>query len=268
MDGIEKHHAGKKSSGSLSENSAALGSQAIRRAFQLLRAVVDAGAGGGRLSDFAEVSKLNTATTHRILHALTREGLVVQDSVTRRYRLSAEFFRFAEAAREIDLRGALHPVLERTAEKFQDSVYLSVPSGKEVVCIDCVTGRTPIRVMPFDVGSRRPLGIGAAGLAVLAAEPPERAEAIMRAHARHYAQFGQKVAVIRRMVEDCRRLGYSYNPGRFIKGVSGIGVPVYDSHGRLIGAINVTAISERLATLARRREIVSFLRKELSIVSF
>ncbi|MBV8649991.1 MAG: helix-turn-helix domain-containing protein, partial [Alphaproteobacteria bacterium] len=264
--GIEKRQQRGTRAHEAGEGTAVLGSQTIRRAFQLLRGVVDAGASGGRLSDLAVMSKLNTATAHRILGALAREGLIAQDSATRRYRLSAEFFRLAEAAREIDLRGALHPILERTVEKFHDSVYLSVQSGKEVVCIDSVMGRTQIRVVPFDIGSRRPLGIGAAGLAVLAAEPPERAEAIMREHAPHYAKFGQKVTAIRRMVEDCRRLGYSYNPGHFVKGVSGLGVPAYDSRGRLIGVINLTAISERLTAAARRREIVAFLRKELATV--
>jgi DNA-binding IclR family transcriptional regulator len=243
---------------------AASGSQAIHRAFRLLRLVAGSAVEGGRLAELAAAAALKPATTHRILQALVQEGLVAQQPGTRRYRLQREYFRLADAAEELDLRGLMRPVLSRASARFADSFYLSVRSGLEVVCIDRVTGDTPIRVVPYDIGARRPLGVGAAGIVLLAAEEPGRAAEIMRRNAAHYADYQLDVAAIATLVNACRREGHSYNPGKFIRGVSGLGVPVLDKGGRTIGAINATAISPRLVRKARRQEIVGFLVSELA----
>ncbi len=81
-----------------------------------------------------------------------------------------------------------------------DSFYLSVRSGLEVVCIDRVTGDAPIRVVPYDIGARRPLEVGAAGIVLLAAEEPDRAAEIMRHNATHYADYQLDLAAIVTMV--------------------------------------------------------------------
>lgn len=241
------------------------GSQAIHRAFSLLRAVAGHAAEGARLADLATTTGLNVTTAHRILQALVQEGLVVREPKARRYLLQPEYFRLADAASQIDLQARLRPVLVKAAERFGESVYLSVRSGDEVLCIDRVTGEAPIRVVPFDIGSRRPLGIGAAGIALIATETPERAAAIMQSHAQAYATYGLDVAAIACMVDACRRHGFSYNPGRFIRGVSGVGIAVQDDAGRVVAAINVTAISPHLAKEAQRRRIVTGVRELLAL---
>ena len=48
------------------------------------------------------------------------------------------------------------------------SAVLSLPSGIESLCIDVEEGTYPIRANYLRVGSRRPLGVGAGSLALLA----------------------------------------------------------------------------------------------------
>lgn len=240
------------------------GTQAIKRALALLRQVADHDGAGTRLGELANATGLSPATAHRILHALMEGGLVGRDPASRRYRLQSGYFALADAAARTDLHARLRPVLEQAARQFGESIYLSVRSGSEVLCIDRVTADTPIRVVPFDVGSRRPLGVGAAGIALLAEETPERAETIMRHHATAYAHYGLDVVTIARMVDACRRRGFSYNSGRFIRGVSGVGLAVRDATGRARAAVNVTALSPHLAKQADRRRIVAGLLALLS----
>ena len=236
------------------------GTQAIQRAFALLRGVARQEVPGAGLAELARAAGLSTATAHRILQALVQEGLIGREPATRRYRLRSGYFALADAAARTDLRARLRPVLIQAAAEFGESVYLSIPTGQDVLCIDRVTGEAPIRVVPFDIGSRRPLGVGAAGIALLAAETPERAAAIMGDHAASYRRYGLDVAVIAGMVAACRRQGHSYNPGRFIRGVSGVGLAVRDGAGQAVAAINVTAINPHLAKSADRRRIVTRLR--------
>ena len=84
------------------------------------------------------------------------------------------------AARQFDIRGICRPVLQRLALRAGDTAYLIVRSSDEAVCIDLQEGPSPIRVVTLQVGSRRPLGVGAGGLAILAALPTAERQQVLR----------------------------------------------------------------------------------------
>ncbi len=58
--------------------------------------------------------------------------------------------------------------LSRFAAKTGDTVFFSLREGAEIVCVDRHEGPYPIRTLLLGPGQRRPLGIGAAGMAVFA----------------------------------------------------------------------------------------------------
>jgi len=62
-------------------------------------------------------------------------------------------------------------LLRAFAEEVGDTVYLVVRSGMEAVCLERIEGPSPVRVLTLDSGSRRPLGLGAGGLAILPRYP-------------------------------------------------------------------------------------------------
>ncbi|WP_439498283.1 IclR family transcriptional regulator [Bosea sp. (in: a-proteobacteria)] len=239
------------------------GSQAIRRAFQVLRSVAEADR-GRRLADLASDLGLPVPTTHRILQALMREGMVEQVPGGRSYRLGNGFVQIADASRRTSLQERLGPVLRATAESLGCSVFLSVRLGAEMLCIERATGRQPIQIVPYDVGERRPLGIGAAGIALLAQEPAQRARTIMKRHAAAYARHNLTVEDIDRMVTACRDCGYSYNPGHFIEGVAGLGIVIRDPLTQTIAAVNVAILAPRLAHAADREALAARLIREVS----
>lgn len=77
---------------------AAGGTQSLERAIALLRAVAAQAPDGARLADLVAGSGLSKATTHRLLTALAREGLVEQDARSRRYHLGAELDALGQLA--------------------------------------------------------------------------------------------------------------------------------------------------------------------------
>ncbi|HYD06455.1 MAG TPA: IclR family transcriptional regulator [Reyranella sp.] len=237
------------------------GSQSIQRALGLLRLISAANADGMRLADVAQAAKLHLATTHRLLRALVYERFVTYDPDSRLYRLGIEFLALGDDLRERQLVRLYRPALRQIAEATGDGVYLSTISGEDVIYIDRVEGRYPIRTLTLDVGARRPLGIGSSGVALLAAMPAERMEAVLSANQTRYAEFnGITADEVRAMVRKCRKDGYSFNNSRLIPGISSIAIVLADKSARPLASISVSALNERM-TLERRRWIVDITRK-------
>lgn len=142
-----------------------------------------------------------------------------------------------------------------------DTVLLSVRSGLEAVCIDREIGDYPIRANYLDVGSRRPLGVGAGSMALLAWLPDAEIEAILgliKPQLQAYPKLNVKF--LEREVEQSRARGYALVLNQVIPRMGGIGVPVLGPDGRPIAGLSVAALSERIQP--RLEELASALRKE------
>lgn len=247
--------------------SSANASQSLHRAFVLLRVVAGAGVAGIRLSDAAAQAGLHVATAHRLLAGLLRERAVSFDPYSRLYHLGHGFLEMRYHTREHQIRLLFRPVLERIGALTEDTVHLSTSTGNDALCIDRVEGTFPIRANTLDVGARRPLGVGAGSLALLAALPEARAHLVMRANEERYAQYrGLEPDEIRVLVEQARRAGYAFNSARIIDGVSGVGVAIPDGAGNAVAAVSVAAISERLPP-ARQRQIAGWIHEEAGKLS-
>ena len=94
----------------------------------------------------------------------------------------------------------------------------------EAVCIDLVEGPTPIRVVTLEIGSRRPIGLGAGGLAILAALPPEEARRVLGAAEERIQQdWGVPADTLRQALARTRIEGHSTIVNRITTGVTAIG---------------------------------------------
>jgi DNA-binding IclR family transcriptional regulator len=68
------------------------GAQSIERAFDVMRRVAEAGVHGVRLTDLVNATRLKQPTVSRLIGALMRDGLIEQDSESRRFYLGVEAF--------------------------------------------------------------------------------------------------------------------------------------------------------------------------------
>ncbi|WP_129780888.1 IclR family transcriptional regulator [Peristeroidobacter soli] len=240
-------------------------SQSLGRAILLLRLVAANAAHGARLSDLARRAKLSKPTAHRLLSALEREGLIHRDGDSMSYHLGPEAFVLGTLAAE---RYGIHrtalPALYRLSAVSGDTSFLTVRRDWQSVCLHREEGAFPIRTHALKVGDRLPLGIGAGGMAILAALSDEDAEAAIAANAAEIATRypGYSPAVLRNDRELAHRHGFAFNPGRLTAGSCGVAVAVRDAHGECIGALSVAAIEQRLAA-ERRQELATMLRTEV-----
>lgn len=239
------------------------GTQAIERAVALLKLVAAHDARGARFVDLVAHAGLAAPTAHRILQRLTAEGLLRQDVRERRYTLGALSFELGLAAQHhYNLREVCAPALERLCAATGDTVFLTVRSGLEAVCVDRREGSFPVQILTVEVGSRRPLGTAAGNLALLFPLPDEEVDRIMSANGSRLAQYGKldrdKVMA---MVRRSRRLGYALNDEVILPGVTAMGLAVPGRFGPPTVALSVVGLASRLPE-KRRAEILALLRAE------
>src|SRR5512140_1956368 len=184
------------------------GTQSIQRAAMLVRVIASRNRSGLRLSEVVQHAHLERSTARRILKCLVAEGLVTQDEESRRYFLGPLVFELGlAAAPQFNLVDICRPSLQRIAERTGDTVFLTVRSGYDSVCIDRKEGPFPIKTLTLEVGTRRPLGAGAGGIALLMLLPDEAIEEIVAANAVRFVTYNHlTVPVVMRMLKQARDL--------------------------------------------------------------
>ena len=234
----------------------------IGRAAHVLQALAEGAAAGMRLADVTAAVGLGKATVHRLLGALVDVGYVEYDEGARLYRLGYGLFALGSAARRFHVADLARPGLMRLAAATGDTVYLSIRDGDQALCLDRCTGSYPIRTLTLDIGDRRPLGIGAGSLALLAFQGESdiaRVLATGEEARRDFAGFGCKDLAA--MVATTQERGYALNDGRIVGAMMALGVPVRGADGRVLAALSIAAIRERMGE-ARRAELVAALQQE------
>ncbi len=233
------------------------GVQVIRRAGLLLRALARAPAAGMRLKDLVEATGLDRATVLRLMRTLCEEGLVEQDAGSRHYHVGLGFFTLAAvASNRHDIHDLAHTALVQLAEELGDSVFFSLRSTYDAVCVDAHSGRYPLKTLAMDIGARLPLGAGATGIALLAPLPDAEIGIILGQNAgrllRHASPPDRVDAAIKRF----REVGFAFDDGD--GRVHTVSVPLPDRRGRPLTAFTVAAAAERMP-LTRRAAVATAL---------
>ncbi len=236
--------------------------QNIGRATMVLSALADSSVEGLRLADVVRATGLGKATVHRVLAGLVTHDLAVQDETTGRFFLSMKIVSWAACAgNRFGLANIAEPALRRLCERTQDTVYLTLRDDDEAVCLARREGSFPIKTLTLKAGDRRPLGVGAGSLALLAFLPDEERELLVAAQTGKRMQFGVDEIALQEMISTSCRLGYALNDGKVIPGMSAVAVPIHREDGIPIAAVSVAAITTRMQP-PRRENVVASLWQE------
>lgn len=245
-----------------------MGLQTIDRAMGVLHALGASGPEGMRFIDLQKSLGLSKPTAHRLLLSLLSHGMLQHDAQSRRYRLGPGLQLLARSATHPapDLRRICTPSVQRLAEESGDTVFLSARDGLFTVCLSRETGDYPIRAITVDVGSRRPLGIGAGGLAILGALAAEDAARIIDVLAPRFEAYPlSSPEQITRSSKVARRVGYALSDERVAVGVRAVGVALHDASGAPIAAIGLAAIRQRVSA-ERIPDLVALLQRERATI--
>ncbi|WP_322867480.1 IclR family transcriptional regulator [Aquicoccus sp. G2-2] len=235
--------------------------QTVGRASSVLSALAAGDSEGTRLARVAEATDLGKATVSRLLKALVEVGYVECDAQAKLYRLGYDLFLLGQSARRFHIIELARHSLDRLAAETGDTVFLSVRDGDMAHCLDRRTGSYPIRTLTLSVGDRRPLGVGAGSLALLAFEDDAEISSVLNANKAERTDFDRFGDTdLHEMIAAARKHGHTYNDGRIVTAMNAVGVPVMDMQGRVAASLSIAAIQERMDPV--RREMIARLLKQ------
>ena len=222
------------------------GAQSIRRALAILRVLATGQERGVRLTDIVELSGISRPTAHRILQVLMQEGAVEQDASTRRYMVGPEIslLGLSRVAR-LPVKNIAEPYLRHIAEQTGDTVFLTIRSGFDSICVDRKIGSYPVKVLSIEVGARRPLGISVSGQVLLAFAREEDVEEVLVGNEQRIAMHQLTLDEVRSRIESTRAAGYAYAVTGVVPGTRAVAVPVF-SNQQVTASITLSAMAERL----------------------
>ena len=232
----------------------------VQKACRILRSLSTPNT--GRLTEIATATCINKATALRILEILAQEGYVRRNDANKTWSLGEEAYVIAASlARPDDLRGNVRAPLVRLAAKSGDSVLMSIRTGIEAVCVDREIGDFPIRANYLDVGSRRPLGVGAGSLALLAWASDEEIAAILPLIKPRLSRYPKlSMRLIEQEIERSRKRGYTLMLNLLVDRMGAVGVPVLGANGQPLAALSIAALSDRISS--RIEQLVGWLQEE------
>lgn len=208
------------------------------------------------LSDVARRTELTRAAARRFLLTLVELGYVRTDG--KHFALTPRVLELGYAyLSSLSLPEIAEPHLERLAATVHESSSVSVLDGDEIVYVGRVPTSRIMRVS-INVGTRFPAyatSMGRVLLAALGADELaaylERAEIVpLTARA-----LGTPEA-LRAELDTIRRQGWALVDQELEEGLRSIAVPVRDSGGRVVAAVNVSAHASRASADSVRRDLL------------
>lgn len=224
------------------------------RAALLLKLIASSQARNLRLVDIAEITSLNKSTAHRLLQRLVQERLLARDP-GHGYRLGPLLYELGLAALpETNLKEVSRPALQQLAKATGDTVFLVVRSGFETFCLDRLAGDFHIQTMTRTVGDRHPIGVGAGGLAILAALNDSDIKVALEAVAPRLHSYRLTEQSLLEAVDRSRKQGgLAVDEGSAALDVTAIGRVIRDRSQAPFASVFVASISHRMNEVRRKQ---------------
>ena len=235
----------------------------LRRGLDVLEALAQTTEEGLGPSAIGLRVGLDKATVTRLLRTLGETGYVIQNDVTRRYRLTGRILWLAHGvAARLDLRSTARPHLAALRDELGETVHLGILEDLRVVYVDKLEADNSIQLVSA-VGQTMPLHSTSLGKAMLAALPDDEREAV-------YARIDfaprtdrtiRDLATFREEIQRTRVRGYSTDDRENEPFGACVGAAIIGAVGRPVGAISIAGphfrIQDRLEFFGERARAVA-----------
>jgi DNA-binding IclR family transcriptional regulator len=215
--------------------------------------------GGMGVTALASELDLPKSTAHRYLKTLAEREYLIKEGDT--YHIGLRFLDIGEFSRSRRegfemVKPKVRKIAQKTGEKAQ---FIVEEHGKAVYMYQA-TGDQAVQ-LEFGVGARIQLHSTAAGKAIMAQWPEERIEGYI--DTQQFSELTSNTitdhAELLTELEQTRERGYGLNDQEHIEGFIAVGVPIFDSSERVLGALSVGGPANRLQGNQLENEVVNLL---------
>ena len=214
----------------------------VNRAMELLLILENSPQDMG-VTELSKVLGVQKSTIHNLLQTLQTQDFVRQTD-SGRYTLGFRLMRLGQSASErLDIRRLALPLLRELAEESNEYVLFAIVDRNELTIVANVPPPRPTFLVPrFDYCHT--FHSSALGKVFLAFCPEEQQEQILQ---QDFARYTPYTLVDRKSltveIAKIRAKGYAVACNETIEGVTCIGVPVFNVHGKLEAAVSVSSAS-------------------------
>lgn len=207
---------------------------------------------------------------YRSLKTLEQAGFLESDSESR-FVLTPLLNQLSFAtiyAQRQSLVNVAKPYLDEIVETTGESVHLFVRAGDVAVCIDARESPQLVRVASI-LGISVPLHAGAVPKAILAFLSEESQEAVL-GQLKQLPAYTHKTIhnpeTLRQTLQKIREQGYAVSDEDYDASARGVGAPIFDDKGEVIGGISVGGPSFRVSdeVLASFSQLMTRVARDIS----
>lgn len=196
------------------------------------------------VKDAAQILDLPASTTHRLLRVLSQEGMVAKDPSTSRYRAGLDLERMCSLlAFKTGFRDQTRPYLQRIVDQCNEAAMFIgyFPATHQVSPMAAINASHPLR---YEIVLYTPDSVawGATGRSIFSFLP-EQEQREIAASAGPSPVSGKLLPEwdeLKAELDRIREAGYVLTKSQKLKGAVGLGTPIRNVEGRVIGSFCIT----------------------------
>lgn len=215
------------------------------------------------VTELSHKLNLHKNNVFRLLATLETRGYIEQDKRTGNYRLGIKTFEVANVfLYHLGLRRQARPILEELVGKCNETAYLAVTEGTDVVYVLMQETTHTVRVIPR-LGHRLPAYCTASGKIQLAFESQDRLRALFKDHPlrRLTANTITDLDQLLEHLVEVSRQGFAVDNEELEEGVCCVAAPVRDYSHKVVAGVGLSGPVSRFSPERIQNDLVPLVKE-------
>lgn len=221
------------------------------------------------LNDLRQSLLLKKKNAIKLLATLEYHNFIELNKNTDNYRLGIRTLQLGQSAvKQMKLHSLPMPVLKSLTGNCNETCYVGILKGQNLIYLDTVETTLPVRIMP-KVGTMLPVYCTAAGKVLLAStiEQEQRVSLPLAEIKQYTPNTITDTQHLIRHLQTITMQGYALEDEEMDLGVRGIAAPIRDYTRRVVGAISISGPVNRLSDTRIHNELVPMVKKAAAEIS-
>ena len=221
------------------------------------------------VNDFRKNLHLHRRNAIKLLATLEYRNYIELNRVTDNYRLGIKTLQLSQSAvKKMKLHSQSMPILKSLTGICNETCYVGILKGTNVVYLDTVESPLPVRIVT-KIGTMLPVYCTAAGKVLLASiMERDQKEAIPLPDIRQYTM--NTITDTRHLIKQLETItmqGYALEDEEMDLGVRGVAAPIRDYTRRVVGALSISGPVMRFSEERMLNELVPMVKQAAGEIS-